>query len=155
MKKEDCRFQFEWDYLGWETPEIRDCYNASQKDWNQTLMVKLNQTSASLCKSSLIGGGNKILINSALLPLFETLEYYNPNDDNIPKRGSWSRRTLCSRYVIEIDDWVEEDIIFLYNNTTNEELLSKEHLKDVLSDIPFDEYKKGLHGYVTIKNYTY
>ncbi len=86
MKKQARLIQFlnthipflSWDYKGYNNPEYKnengDSYFDLQKDWNQTLLTKINQTAANIFKDS-NGGPNVILISPVLQPLLESLEY--------------------------------------------------------------------------------
>lgn len=72
-------WQLRWDYNGW-----RKASSASipytQKDWNQTLITKVNQTSAQIHKSTLRGGANFIVVSSELSAIFDDLEYFHVSD---------------------------------------------------------------------------
>ena len=63
-----------WDYEGFKTIAPEGLYDA-QKDWNQTLITKINQTSATIFKATHTGGANIILIPDCLKELLKTLEY--------------------------------------------------------------------------------
>ena len=68
-----------WDYNEWK-------YGASgntpfqgytQKDWNQTLVTKVNQISAQIHKTTLRGGANWIVVSSEVSAVFDDLEYFH------------------------------------------------------------------------------
>jgi len=71
-----------WDYEGFKTIAPEGLYDA-QQDWNQTLVTKINQTSATIFQDTMKGGANVILISSNLENLFRTLEYFTPEKSNI------------------------------------------------------------------------
>ena len=49
----------------------------TQKDWNQTLVTKINQVSAQIHKTTLRGGGNWIVVSSEISAVFDDLEYFH------------------------------------------------------------------------------
>ena len=71
-----------WDYEGFKTIAPEGLYDA-QKDWNQTLITKINQTSATIFKATHTGGANVVLIPDTLKELFKTLEYLTLDMPNI------------------------------------------------------------------------
>lgn len=76
-----------WDYNGWK--KCRDSGFApvfKNRDWTQTLMIKINQISAQIHKATLRGGADRIIIHPKLLPIIEELEYYNEGDMSIGSR---------------------------------------------------------------------
>ena len=53
-------------------------FNAyTQKEWNQTLITKINQISAQIHKSTLRGGANFIVVSSEVSAIFDDLEYFH------------------------------------------------------------------------------
>jgi hypothetical protein len=100
-----------WDYNEWK-------YGASgntpfqgytQKDWNQTLVTKVNQISAQIHKTTLRGGANWIVVSSEVSAVFDDLEYFHvsnaaPEQDSynmgIEKIGS-----LAGRYQVYRDPY--------------------------------------------------
>ena len=147
MKVVDCKHINEWDY---KIPEGFNLAYIEQNNWNQTLLTKLNQTSVMINKSSYRGGANLIQLNSKLLPLIETLEYYQP-----------VLKSLSGRYVVVVNDELEDNVIFLEHSMKEDDF---ENIKEYITEatrymeVPEDsqtleEYKKGLLGYVKILNY--
>ena len=90
-----------WDYNYQEHSNVF----GHQKDWNQTLITKINMMSAMIHQKTHKGGANKIKINSTLLPLFRDLEYFRIDDYN--------EMFLAGRYHITIDDSLSKNIILL------------------------------------------
>lgn len=160
MLKENCTYSNEWDYLGHVGvfPNMSGFDDDNQKDWNQTLVTKINQCSANIFHTSQYGGGSYIKINSKLFPLFKSLKFY---DDEL--------KSLSGRFTIEIDDSIEDNIIFVCHRLLkNEVLFVPEFISPTYGDqfwkwtfvearlVPeekVNEYKKGLCAYVIIKNY--
>ena len=72
-------WQLRWDYNGWRKASL--AANAyTQKDWNQTLITKVNQISAQIHKSTLRGGANFIVVSSEISAIFDDLEYFHVSD---------------------------------------------------------------------------
>ena len=68
-----------WDYNGWRKASL--AANAyTQKDWNQTLITKVNQISAQIHKATLRGGANYIVVSSEISAVFNDLEYFHVSD---------------------------------------------------------------------------
>ncbi|MFA5049306.1 MAG: hypothetical protein WC516_09845 [Patescibacteria group bacterium] len=59
-----------WNYDGYKNTD-----DMLQTDWNQTLITKINQTSATIFKDTMKGGANIILISDNMKDIFKTLEY--------------------------------------------------------------------------------
>ena len=72
-------WQLRWDYNGWrKASSAASPY--TQKDWNQTLITKVNQISAQIHKSTLRGGANFIVVSSEISAVFNDLEYFHVSD---------------------------------------------------------------------------
>jgi len=97
-----------WDYNGWRR-QAGFSTNYTQKDWNQTLMTKINQLSAQIHKSTLRGGANFIIVSTEISAVLNDLEYFHVTDANaeavnysmgIEKIGS-----LEGRYDVYVDPY--------------------------------------------------
>lgn len=100
-----------WDYNEWR-------YGASggtaflgftQKDWNQTLLTKINQISAQIHKTTLRGGANWIVVSSEVSAVFDDLEYFHvsnaePEQDQY-NMGIEKIGTLGGRYQVYRDPY--------------------------------------------------
>jgi|TARA_R110000824_G_scaffold106610_13_gene252090 hypothetical protein len=72
-------WQLRWDWNGWRKASL--AANAyTQKDWNQTLITKVNQISAQIHKSTLRGGANFVVVSSEISAVFDDLEYFHVSD---------------------------------------------------------------------------
>lgn len=72
-------WQLKWDYYGWR--KVSGAANPyTQKDWNQTLMTRVNQISAQIHKATLRGGANFIVVSSEISAIFDDLEYFHVSD---------------------------------------------------------------------------
>ncbi|MFW5847597.1 MAG: hypothetical protein ACOCVF_01580 [bacterium] len=64
-----------WDYNGLRKQS--STYYGVQKDWNQTLITKINQISAQIHKSTLRGGASWIVVSPEISAVFDDLEYFH------------------------------------------------------------------------------
>ena len=101
-------WQLKWDYNGWRR-QAGFSTNYTQKDWNQTLMTKINQISAQIHKATLRGGANFVVVSTEISAVLNDLEYFHVTDANaeavtysmgIEKVGS-----LQGRYDIYVDPY--------------------------------------------------
>lgn len=101
-------WQLRWDYNGWRR-QAGFSTNYTQKDWNQTLITKVNQISAQIHKSTLRGGANWMVVSTEISALLNDLEYFHVTDANaeavtysmgIEKVGS-----LQGRYQVYVDPY--------------------------------------------------
>jgi len=99
-----------WDYNEWKYGNGGSAYvGYTQKDWNQTLVTKINQVSAQIHKTTLRGGANWVVVSSEVSAVFDDLEYFHvsnahPEQDQynmgIEKIGS-----LAGRYQVYRDPY--------------------------------------------------
>lgn len=68
-----------WDYNGWRKASTA-ASPYTQKDWNQTLITKINQISAQIHKATLRGVANYIVVSSEISAVFNDLEYFHVSD---------------------------------------------------------------------------
>jgi hypothetical protein len=68
-----------WDYNGWRKASTA-ASPYTQKEWNQTLITKVNQISAQIHKATLRGGANYIVVSSEISAVFNDLEYFHVSD---------------------------------------------------------------------------
>jgi hypothetical protein len=111
-------WQLRWDYNGWKRAASGGGFNAyTQKEWNQTLITKINQISAQIHKSTLRGGANFIVVSSEVSAIFDDLEYFHvsnasPEQDQynmgIEKIGS-----LGGRYTVYRDPYAPANSIII------------------------------------------
>lgn len=107
-----------WDYNGWKRANNGGGFNAyTQKEWNQTLITKINQLSAQIHKSTLRGGANFVVVSSEASAIFDDLEYFHvsnasPEQDQynmgIEKVGS-----LGGRYTVYRDPYAPANSIIV------------------------------------------
>lgn len=97
------KFNETWDYLGYKSKYPNNLFDI-QKDWNYTLVTRINKISARFHSIDLKGGADTITIRENLLPLFTQMEYVHLDGD-IYK--------LSGRYTIKIDNNIEENTIII------------------------------------------
>jgi len=101
-----------WDYNEWKygatgnTPFV----GYTQKDWNQTLITKINQVSAQIHKSTLRGGANWIVVSSEVSAVFDDLEYFHVSNAS-PEQDQYNMGiekigTLAGRYQVYRDPYL-------------------------------------------------
>lgn len=73
-----------WDYLGWKGQKIH--IDLSQEEWIQTLATKINELSAQIYMSTLIGPADTVIVNPSVFKLIEQLEYFDQETKQIGKR---------------------------------------------------------------------
>jgi hypothetical protein len=101
-------WQLRWDYNGWrKSSSVANPY--TQKDWNQTLITKVNQLSAQIHKSTIRGGANFIVLSSEISAIFDDLEYFHVSDAN-PESDQYNMGierigTLSGRYQVYRDPY--------------------------------------------------
>jgi len=99
-----------WDYNEWKYGNAGSAYvGYTQKDWNQTLVTKINQLSAQIHKTTLRGGANWIVISSEVSAVFDDLEYFHvsnaaPEQDQY-NMGIEKIGTLAGRYQVYRDPY--------------------------------------------------
>lgn len=97
-----------WDYNGWrKTAQASNAY--TQKDWNQTLITKVNQISAQIHKSTLRGGANFLVVSSEIAAIFNDLEYFHVSDASAEQdtfnMGIEKVGSLAGRYQVYSDPY--------------------------------------------------
>jgi hypothetical protein len=102
-------WQLRWDYNGWRKASANAASPYTQKDWNQTLITKVNQISAQIHKSTLRGGANFIVVSSEVSAVFDDLEYFHVSDAN-PEQDQYNMGierigTLGGRYQVYRDPY--------------------------------------------------
>lgn len=101
-----------WDYNEWKygatgnTPYV----GYTQKDWNQTLITKINQVSAQIHKTTLRGGANWIVVSSEVSAVFDDLEYFHVSNAG-PEQDQYNMGierigTLAGRYQVYRDPYL-------------------------------------------------
>jgi hypothetical protein len=99
-----------WDYNEWKYGNGGSSYvGYTQKDWNQTLITKINQVSAQIHKTTLRGGANWIVVSSEVSAVFDDLEYFHVSNAH-PEQDQYNMGiekigTLAGRYQVYRDPY--------------------------------------------------
>lgn len=107
-----------WDYNEWKYGNGGLAYvGYTQKDWNQTLVTKINQLSAQIHKTTLRGGANWIVVSSEVSAVFDDLEYFHvsnagPEQDQY-NMGIEKIGTLAGRYQVYRDPYFPPNKILI------------------------------------------
>ena len=112
-----------WDYNGLSKLSTSNRFTGTQKDWNQTLITKINQISAQIHKSTLRGGASWIVVSPEISAVFNDLEYFHvsnaaPEQDKfnmgIEKLGS-----LQGRYQVYRDPYSPANTMLIGHKGTS------------------------------------
>jgi hypothetical protein len=108
-----------WDYNGWKYGGASGAtlQGYTQKDWNQTLVTKINQISAQIHKTTLRGGANWIVVSSEVSAVFDDLEYFHVSNAE-PEQDSYNMGiekigTVGGRYTVYRDPYFPPNKILI------------------------------------------
>ena len=108
-----------WDYNEWKYGGTGGAtlQGYTQKDWNQTLVTKINQISAQIHKTTLRGGANWVVVSSEVSAVFDDLEYFHvsnaqPEQDQY-NMGIEKIGTLGGRYQVYRDPYFPANKILI------------------------------------------
>jgi hypothetical protein len=109
-------WQLRWDYNGWKRVSTA-ATPYTQKEWNQTLITKINQVSAQIHKSTLRGGANFIVVSSEVSAIFDDLEYFHVSNAN-PEQDQYNMGierigSLGGRYTVYRDPYAPANSIVI------------------------------------------
>ncbi|MFW6273099.1 MAG: hypothetical protein ACOC2U_04910 [bacterium] len=104
-----------WDYNGLRNQT--STYYGTQKDWNQTLITKINQISAQIHKATLRGGASWIVVSPEVSAVFDDLEYFHvsnaaPDQDKY-NMGIEKIGTLSGRYIVYRDPYAPANTVLI------------------------------------------
>ena len=110
-----------WDYNGLRRQST--AYYGTQKDWNQTLVTKINQISAQIHKATLRGGASWIVVSPEVSAVFDDLEYFHvsnaaPEQDKY-NMGIEKIGTLSGRYLVYRDPYSPANTILIGHKGTS------------------------------------
>lgn len=106
--RKSAAWQLRWDYNGWQRMATTST-NYTQKDWNQTLMTKINTISAQIQKSTLRGGASFIVVSAEISAVLNDLEYFHVTDASAESEqynmGIEKIGSLQGRYQVIVDPY--------------------------------------------------
>lgn len=108
-------FRARWDYKGLSSNAN---FFGTQKDWNQTLITRINELSAQIHKATLRGGANWIVCSAEAGAIFDDLEYFHVDGSAQPESEKYNLGVekignLGSRYVVYKDPYLPANIVLL------------------------------------------
>lgn len=108
-------FRARWDYQG-----LANNVNffGTQKDWNQTLITRINELSAQIHKATLRGGANWVVCSAEAGAIFDDLEYFHVDTSASPEQEKYNLGVekignLGSRYVVYKDPYLPASLVIL------------------------------------------
>lgn len=110
-----------WDYNGWR--KSSSTYYGVQKDYNQTLITKINQISHQIHKATLRGGANWVVVSTEASAVFDDLEYFHvsnaaPEQDQY-NMGIERAGSLSGRYTVYRDPLAPPNYILIGRKGTS------------------------------------
>jgi len=108
-------FRARWDYKGLSNNAN---FFGTQKDWNQTLITRVNELSAQIHKATLRGGANWIVVSAEVGAIFDDLEYFHVDTSAAPENEKYNLGVekigqLGSRYVVYKDPYLPSQLVLL------------------------------------------
>jgi len=110
-----------WDYNGLR--KGTNTYYGVQKDWNQTLVTKINQISAQIHKATLRGGASWVVVSPEVSAVFDDLEYFHVSNAS-PEQDKYNMGiekigTLGGRYVVYRDPYSPANTVLIGHKGTS------------------------------------
>lgn len=108
-------FKARWDYQGLQNNAN---FFGTQKDWNQTMITRINELSAQIHKATLRGGANWVVCSAEAGAIFDDLEYFHVDTSASPENEKYNLGVekignLGSRYVVYKDPYLPSQIVLL------------------------------------------
>lgn len=99
-------WSLDWDYNGWRTvSNVSTKYTI--KEWNQTLVTKINQVAAQIQKATLRGGANFIVVSTEISAVFNDLDNFHATDagadEDMYSLGISKIGSLGARFKVYVD----------------------------------------------------
>ena len=110
-----------WDYNGLR--KGTNTYYGVQKDWNQTLVTKINQISAQIHKATLRGGASWVVVSPEVSAVFDDLEYFHVSNAS-PEQDKYNMGiekigTLGGRYIVYRDPYSPANTVLIGHKGTS------------------------------------
>lgn len=89
----------------------------TRQDYNQELIIKINQISSAISKSTLHGGANWLVVSPEVAAIFNSLEYFHVSDAS-PEETKFSMGiekigSLQGRYTVYVDPYAPANTILI------------------------------------------
>jgi hypothetical protein len=104
-----------WDWNGLRKQSTQ--YQGTQKDWNQTLITKINQLSAQIHKSTLRGGASWVVVSPEISAVLDDLEYFHVSNAS-PEQDKYNMGiekvgVLSGRYQVYRDPYAPANTLLI------------------------------------------
>jgi hypothetical protein len=114
--KREAAWRLNWDYFGWKQTTSQ---KYTQKEWNETLVTRINQISAQIHKSTLRGGANFVVVSTEVAAILGDIAHFLPSDfeteDTSFNLGVKKIGILSQRYNVFVDPYAKpSDILIGY-----------------------------------------
>jgi len=111
----EAAFEARWDWAGLSNNAN---FFGTQKDWNQTLITRINEVSAQIHKATLRGGANWVICSAEAGAIFDDLEYFHVDGSAAPEVEKYNLGiekigNLGNRYVVYKDPYLPSSIVLL------------------------------------------
>lgn len=111
----EAAFEARWDWAGLSNNAN---FFGTQKDWNQTLITRINEVSAQIHKATLRGGANWVICSAEAGAIFDDLEYFHVDGSAAPEVEKYNLGiekigNLGNRYVVYKDPYLPSNIVLL------------------------------------------
>ncbi len=108
-------FRARWDYAGLSN---NTQFFGTQKDWNQTLITRINEVSAQIHKATLRGGATWIVCSAEAGAVFDDLEYFHVDGSASPENEKYNlgiekMGSLGNRYAVYKDPYMPSYLVLL------------------------------------------
>jgi len=108
-------FRARWDYNGLANNAN---FFGTQKDWNQTLITRINELSAQIHKATLRGGASWVVCSAEAGAIFDDLDYFHVDGSAAPEQEKYNLGVekigqLGSRYSVFKDPYLPAEIVLI------------------------------------------
>lgn len=127
----------------------------SQRDWNQTLITRINQLSAHIYQSSMVGGADTVRISSNMFPLITNFEYFSYGRTlematfNIIGNISNKYKVIVDPHVPNNEIWVSRETPFARTTITDGDYYVHTWLES-MEGVQHRFHKNRLKGKITV-----
>lgn len=108
-------FRARWDYNGLANNAN---FFGTQKDWNQTMITRINELSAQIHKATLRGGASWVVCSAEAGAIFDDLDYFHVDGSAAPEQEKYNLGVekigqLGNRYSVFKDPYLPAEIILI------------------------------------------
>lgn len=106
-----------WDYQGLKNGTAGKNFLGTQKDYNQTLITKINQIAAQIQKATLRSGTSWMVVSPEVSAVLDDLEYFHVSnaspEENKYNAGIEKIGSLSGRYTVYKDNYAPHNVILV------------------------------------------